>query len=194
MPPASRCRSTGQDGATCPSFLGCQWPGPGGRGRVQRKIPTVVNVATCRATIQTSTSSHKLTATTANKLEVPSHLALRLTARCSFQSRMGGPKRGCSINQRCVRSDPRAKKKAATSRKGVVGRSGRTTPTTASPRQSHPNARYGSRVVQSSKSAHRLRKSGAEQRQAIPSPLDARPSRGRKDLHRRPRSVPRRTR
>lgn len=49
-------------------------------------------------------------------------------ARRARQPRTIGPKRGCASSQRSQRSLPRAKQKAASSTKGVVGSSGRKMP------------------------------------------------------------------
>ena len=52
-----------------------------------------------------------------------------LPLRC--QSSISGPKERCSRNQRFSRVEERANAKAATSKNGVVGNSGSTTPTAA---------------------------------------------------------------
>lgn len=54
------------------------------------------------------------------------------------QSSIGGPSVGCDNSQLCSLSDDLAKKKAAKSRKGTVGKSGNTMPIIAKAMQSRP--------------------------------------------------------
>lgn len=62
------------------------------------------------------------------------HLARVPIARCSVQSRSGVPKAGCVSSHRSSRGEEREKHQAASSRNGVVGRTGRMMP--AAPRPS----------------------------------------------------------
>ena len=67
--------------------------------------------------------------------------------RCRRQARIDGPRRGCSISHRSQRRLPREKQKAASSTKGVVGRSGSTIPTTPSARLTAPAAAQAMRCA-----------------------------------------------
>lgn len=67
-------------------------------------------------------------------------LAARETAPWRLQFSIGGPRRLCVISHECRRVEPRAKQKAASNRKGVVGNKGSAMPTMPAARLARPNA------------------------------------------------------
>ena len=122
--------------------------------------------------------------------------ARRGMARCSRQSSTMGPNRGWVRSQRSQRLLPREKQAAASSTKGVVGRSGRKMPAIPSSRlitpaisQGSRRQRAGCRVVISAAGARcRVRGPKGEQKE-----VEAGPGRGREAPHRDGADYPIRT-
>ena len=62
------------------------------------------------------------------------------------QLNMSGPNFGCSCNQWVSRTDERANANAATSKNGVVGKSGKTTPMAPTTTDSNPTSSHNKRM------------------------------------------------
>ena len=110
------------------------------------KPATAVSTIACTARTGHGTASASEIARTA---AIASELAIfvrRLMAPCARQSAISGPKVRWLISQACQRSDEREKANAASRMKGVVGRSGTTTPIAPSPREMIPSANQAARL------------------------------------------------
>ena len=87
------------------------------------------------------------TTNTAAMTVTANRLANGAMAPCSSQSSMWGPNLVRSISHARARGDPLANKNAARIMKGVVGKTGRTTPIIPSPKAAHPAMTYIKRDI-----------------------------------------------
>ena len=101
----------------------------GGNGRVRIKIAATLKTALWQAMIHSGVPNSQVTTGVIKIKTIAIRFALRsmLPSRCQLS--INGPKERCSRNQRSSRTEERANAKAATSRNGVVGNNGTTSPT-----------------------------------------------------------------
>lgn len=111
----------------------------GGSGRVRTKAAGKASTRHWRPTTYSGAPMRREAGGTAEIAIIALRLAGPEIALCLLHCSSGGPRRGCSRSQRCRRCEPRAKQKADSSRKGVVGSSGTRTPTSPKPRKRSPS-------------------------------------------------------
>lgn len=102
---------------------------------ISNKTPPAIFRPTC------STAKRTEYPPTRTIVRILMNFTRQVMQRCSSQFRIMGPKVSLASNQRCQRSEERAKQAADKSTKGVVGSNGKTMPRVPSPRNTNPNQR-----------------------------------------------------
>ena len=121
-------------------------PRHGGAGR-DRTNAAAQNSATACTAIKTGlTSSKMLSESVAIIVTAAKILSRSLIAPYLRQFSISAPRCGCSTSHRWIRGDERAKPYAASSKKGVAGKSGRKTPATPNDRPIHPTENQTNRI------------------------------------------------
>ncbi len=117
----------------------------GPEGRVRTNVAPIPIRSPCAKRTFQDSDAHTEKENTTTIVPMASRLALTEIAPFSCQFRIGGPKAGWFRSHPCSRGEDLANAAAATSRKGVVGRTGSTAPTRPSARNVSPRISQSAR-------------------------------------------------